>query len=105
MAVRAGAQIPFVDRDSKFGTDVISAVRELGSHPTRTAFRSPWQNGVAERWVGSCRRDLLDHVIVLNEQHLKRLMAEYVRYCPLVGSKIHSLSRLGGLHHRYAVAA
>jgi transposase InsO family protein len=68
------------DRDSKFGTDVISAVRELGSQPTRTAFRSPWQNGVAERWVGSCRRDLLDHVIVLNEQHLKRLMAEYVRY-------------------------
>ena len=115
------------DRDSKFGTDVISAVRDLGSQPTRTAFRSPWQNGVAERWVGSCRRDLLDHVIVLNEQHLKRLMAEYVRYyhedrthlglakdtpagrptamCPLGGSKIHSLSRLGGQHHRYAVAA
>ena len=39
-----------------------------------------WQNGVAERWVGNCRRDLLDHVIVLNEQHLKRLMSEYVRY-------------------------
>jgi putative transposase len=58
------------DHDSKFGTDVISPVRDLGSHPTRTAFRSPWQNGVAERWVGSCRRDLLNHVIVLNEQHL-----------------------------------
>jgi len=114
------------DRDSKFGTDVISAVKDLGSHPIRTAFRSPWQNGVAERWVGSCRRDLLDHVIVLNEQHLKRLLSEYVRYyhedrthlglakdtptgrptaiCPAVGSKIHSLPRLGGLHHRYAVA-
>jgi hypothetical protein len=38
-------------------------------------FRSPWQNGVAERWVGSCRRDLLDHVIILNERHLKRLMS------------------------------
>jgi transposase InsO family protein len=50
------------------------------SHPTRTAFRSPWQNGVAERWVGTCRRDLLDHVIVLNEQHLKRLLSEYVRH-------------------------
>ena len=115
------------DHDSKFGTDVISAVRDLGSQPIRTAFRSPWQNGVAERWVGSCRRDLLDHVIVLNEQHLKRLMSEYVRYyhedrthlglakdtptgrptaiCPAVGSKIHSFPRLGGLHHRYAVAA
>jgi putative transposase len=115
------------DHDSKFGTDVISAARDLGSQPTRTAFRSPWQNGVAERWIGSCRRDLLDHVIVLNERHLKRLMAEYVRYYhedrthlglakdtptgrptaigPAVRSKIHSFPRLGGLHHRYAVAA
>ena len=58
------------DRDSKFGADVVSAVRDIGSQPTRTAFHSPWQNGVAERWVGSCRRDLLDHVIVLNERHL-----------------------------------
>ena len=55
------------DRDAKFGADVVSAVKEMGSEPTRTAFRSPWQNGVAERWVGSCRRDLLDHVIILNE--------------------------------------
>src|SRR5262245_16246654 len=52
----------------------------MGSEPVRTAFRSPWQNGVAERWVSSCRRDLLDHVIVLNERHLKRLMAQYVGY-------------------------
>ena len=115
------------DHDSKFGTDVISAARDLGSQPTRTAFRSPWQNGVAERWVGSCRRDLLDHVIVLNQRHLKRLMSEYVRYYhedrthlglgkdtpagrpsaihSLVASKIQSLPRLGGLHHRYASAA
>ena len=115
------------DRDSKFGTDVISAVRDLGSKPIRTAFRSPWQNGVAERWIGSCRRDLLDHVIVLNEQHLRRLMSEYVRYYhedrthlglakdtptgrpaavrPAAGSKIHFFPRLGGLHHRYTVAA
>jgi len=115
------------DRDSKFGTDVVSAVRDIGSLPTRIAFRSPWQNGVAERWVGSCRRDLLDHVIVLNERHLKRLMAEYVGYyhddrthlglakdtpagrLPLTrsaeGGQIRSLPRLGGLHHRYTVAA
>ena len=58
------------DRDAKFGAEVFSAVRDMGSEPTRTAFRSPWQNGVAERWVGSCRRDLLDHVIILNERHL-----------------------------------
>ena len=48
--------------------------------PIQTSFKSPWQNGVAERWVGSCRRDLLDHVIALNERHLKRLLAEYVNY-------------------------
>ena len=115
------------DHDSKFGSGVISAAKQLGSQPVRTVFRSPWQNGVAERWVESCRRDLLDHVIVLNERHLKRLMSEYVRYyhedrthlglakdtptgrptaiCPAVGTKILSFPRLGGLHHRYAVAA
>jgi putative transposase len=114
------------DRDAKFGAEVVSAVRDMGSEPARTAFRCPWHNGVAERWVGSCRRDLLDHVIILNEWHLKRLMASYLYYhedrthlglakdTPAgrvteirsePGSKIHSLSRLGGLHHRYAVAA
>jgi putative transposase len=114
------------DHDAKFGKDVGSAVRTMGSQPVRTAYRSTWQNGVAERWVGSCRRDLLDHVIVLNERHLKRLMAEYVCYYhddrthlglakdtpagrptairPGVDSKVHSFPRLGGLHHRYAVA-
>ena len=115
------------DHDSKFGIDVIWAVKDLGSQAIRTAFRSPWQNGVAERWVGSCRRDLLDHVIVLNEQHFKRLMSEYVCYYhedrthlglakdtptgrPIAirygaDGTIHSFPRLGGLHHRYAVAA
>ena len=68
------------DRDAKFGSEVVSAAKDLGSEPTRTAFRSPWQNGVAERWVGSCRRDLLDHVIILNERHLRRLLSQYVRY-------------------------
>jgi len=68
------------DRDSKFGDEVVSFARGMGSLPVRTAFRSPWQNGVAERWLGSCRRDLLAHVIVLNERHLKRLMAEYGHY-------------------------
>ena len=114
-------------RDSKFGNDVVSFLKDIGIRPVRTAFRSPWQNGVAERWVGSCRRDLLDHVIVLNERHLKRLMAEYLRYYhhdrthlglakdtpvgrpvavgSVVGRKIRSFPRLGGLHHRYAVAA
>jgi transposase InsO family protein len=66
--------------DSKFSADVVSTVKAIGSQPVRTAFRSPWQNGIAERWVGSVRRDLLDHVIVLNERHLRRLLKDYVRY-------------------------
>jgi putative transposase len=67
------------DRDSRFSSDVVSATQDLGSKPVRTTFGSPWQNDVAERWVGSRRRDLLDHVIILNERHLKRLVAEESR--------------------------
>jgi len=66
------------DRDQKFGFEVISAVKATRIIPKRTSFRSPWQNGIAERWVESCRRDLLDHMVALNE--LKRLLLEYVRY-------------------------
>src|SRR6266700_2261319 len=68
------------DRDSKYGLEVPIAVRSLKMDPVRTSFESPWQNGVTERWVESCRRDLLDHTIAMNEQHLKRLLSEYVRY-------------------------
>jgi transposase InsO family protein len=115
-----------LDRDTKFGFEVLAAVKSLGAKPVRTSFRSPWQNGVAERWVGSCRRDLLDHVIVFNERHLKRLLADYVRYyhedrthlglekqtpgrrsrsIPRESVSVISRSRLGGLHHRYDRAA
>jgi transposase InsO family protein len=52
------------DRDTKFTADVIATVKDSGMQPIRAAFRSPWQNGIAERWVGSVRRDLLDHVII-----------------------------------------
>jgi transposase InsO family protein len=115
------------DRGANFNAEVVETVKSFGIEPKRTSFRSPWQNGVAERWVGNCRRDLLDHVIVLNERHLKRLMNEYVRYYhddrthlalakgtpagrdavsePGVGSKITAMPRLGGLHHRYDLAA
>ena len=69
-----------LDRDAKFGEAVGDAVEALELKAVRTSFRSPWQNGVAERWVGSCHRDLLDHVIPLNERHLKRLLSEYIHY-------------------------
>jgi hypothetical protein len=115
------------DRATNFDNEVVGTIKALGIEPKRTSFRSPWQNGVAERWVGNCRRDLLDHVIVLNERHLRRLMKEYVRYyhddrthlalakeTPAgrqaeessgESSRIVSMPRLGGLHHRYDLAA
>jgi transposase InsO family protein len=115
------------DRGSSFNAEMIDAVKNFGIQPKRTSFRSPWQNGIAERWVGNCRRDLFDHVIVLNERHLKRLMNEYIRYyhedrthlglekqTPLdreaatgsdANSRVIAQPRLGGLHHRYDLAA
>jgi len=53
------------DRGAQFNEEVIDTVKSFSIQPKRTSFRSPWQNDVAERWVGNCRRDLLDHVIVL----------------------------------------
>jgi transposase InsO family protein len=55
-------------------------LKSCGATPIRTSRQSPWQNGIAERWVGSCRRELLGHVIVLNEANLRRLLREYVSY-------------------------
>jgi putative transposase len=69
-----------LDRDGRFSGEVATMLEYLGSELIRTAYRSPWQNGVAERWVGSCRRELLDHVIVLSESHLRRLVREYTQY-------------------------
>jgi putative transposase len=68
------------DRGANFSAEVVEAIKSFGVQPKQTSFQSPWQNGVAERFVGTCRRDLLDHVILVNERHLKRLIAEFVRY-------------------------
>ena len=71
------------DRDGKYGMEVPAAVRALNIRPVRTSFEScPWQNGVAERWVESCRHDFLDHVIALNESHLKRLLSSVCLLLP-----------------------
>jgi transposase InsO family protein len=48
-----------LDSDAKFDTDVLAFLQSTGLRPKRSSIRSPWQNGVAERWVGSCRRELL----------------------------------------------
>ncbi len=61
------------DRDSIFSPTVVEFVRALGSDPTRTSYRSPGQNGTAERWIGSCRREMLEHIVVVSERHLVRL--------------------------------
>jgi transposase InsO family protein len=54
-----------LDHDSKFNGDVITLLEVTGLRPKRTSVQTPWQNGIAERWVGSCRREILDHVIAL----------------------------------------
>ena len=69
-----------LDRDSKFNSDVTVFLKATGLEPKRTSVQAPWQNGIAERWVGSCRHEILDHVIALNEQHLRRLIRDYVNY-------------------------
>jgi len=68
------------DRDRKYGVEVPAAARSLGIEATQPSFESPWQNGVAERWIESCRRKLLDHIIAVNERHLRRLLFDDVRY-------------------------
>jgi transposase InsO family protein len=111
------------DNDTIFSSEVAASIESLGTTPKRTAYRSPWQNGMAERWVGSCKRELIDHLIVLNEDHLRRLLRDYVRYYntdrvhtsikdapegraaearPSSGAKVVGFPRVGGLHHRYA---
>jgi hypothetical protein len=69
-----------LDRDSKFDATVITFLKATGLKPKRTSIQSPWQNRTAERWVGSFRREILDHVIALDERHLLRLMRDYVSY-------------------------
>jgi Integrase core domain len=59
---------------------VIGFLRATGLKPKRTNIQSPWQNGIAERCIGSCRREILDHVIALNEQHLRRVLQDFIRY-------------------------
>lgn len=112
------------DRDAKYGREVPAAVRSLRMNPVRTSFESPWQNGVAERWIESCRRDMLDQIIAINERHLKRLLSDYIRYYhedrthlglgkgtpagrtrSALSGRVLSHERLGGLHHRYDRAA
>jgi transposase InsO family protein len=66
------------DNDKVYGGGVPSFLKSCGIEEVRTAFKSPWQNPYAERIIGTLRRELLNHIIPLNEQHLHRLLREYV---------------------------
>ena len=107
------------DRDRAYGEVFIQRMRSIGIRDRPTSPRSPWQNGYAERLIGSIRRECLDHIIVFSERHLRHLLLCYMKYYN--GTRTHlSLEKdapvsravdhaedilcrpiLGGLHHQY----
>ncbi len=113
------------DRDAIYSQLVQRRIRALGIEEVISAPRSPWQSAYVERVIGSVRRDCLDHVIILNERHLRRILRDYFDYyhsCrthlslnkdspearsvePVAHGNIVALPRVGGLHHRYTRAA
>jgi transposase InsO family protein len=107
------------DNDKAFGSVFKARVRAMGIRDRPTSFCSPWQNGCVERLIGSIRRECTDHLIVLNEEHLRRILAQFAAYYNHARTHI-SLGKdapytrpierfgrviahpiLGGLHHRY----
>jgi transposase InsO family protein len=107
------------DRDACYGNLFVRRVRFLGIRDHPTSPRSPWQNGYAERLIGSIRRECLDHVVVFGEQHLRHLLLSYMDYYNTIRTHlslskdapmlrpVHAVGRiqqrpvLGGLHHQY----
>ena len=68
------------DRDKIYGADFVRRVRAMGIEQVLTAPASPWQNPCCRRAIGTLRRECLDHVIVLGEQHLRRILRKYLEY-------------------------
>ena len=107
------------DRDRAYGEVFIRRLRSMGIRDRPTSPRSPWQNGYAERLIGSIRRECLDHVVVFGERHLRHVLHSYMNYynetrTHLSLDKDAPLSRtveragrilcrpiLGGQHHKY----
>jgi hypothetical protein len=107
------------DRDRIYGTIVTRRLRAMGIRDKPTASASPWQNGFAERLIGSIRRECVDHFVVLGEAHLRRILRAYARYYNDIRTHrsldkdapvsrpvqrtgiISSHAILGGLHHHY----
>jgi putative transposase len=106
------------DRDGIYGHEFQRAAHNLGLEQVKIAPKAPWQNPYVERLIGSIRRECLDHVIIFNENHLRRVLREYIRYyhksrthlglgkdCPEsrhveppVMGKIVAIPQVGGLH-------
>jgi len=109
------------DRDASYGPTFRARVQAMAIEEVVTAPRSPWQNAYVERIIGSIRRECLDHVIVFNERHLRRVLAAHFQYhhhsrthlslrkdCPEPRSVqppsagiVVAFPQVGGLHHRY----
>jgi putative transposase len=113
------------DRDSIYGAALRAQAKSMEISEVLTAFRSPWQNPYVERLIGSIRRECLDHIVILNEDSLRRHIISYLDYynesrCHLSLEKdspdprpvqppemgeIIALPKVGGFHHRYESCA
>ncbi len=109
------------DRDQVYGEQFSRQARALNIREAVIAPRSPWQNAYAERVIGSIRQECLDHVVVIGERHLKRILSEYVHYSnttrthlslaknapeprsvqPPSQGRVVEVPCVGGLHHEY----
>src|SRR5229473_351274 len=109
------------DHDSSYGAYFCNRIEAMGITEVITAPRSPWQNGYVERVIGSIRRECLDHIVIFNQRHLRRVLSSYVDYyqrtrthlsldkdCPLSRpiqsrglGRVVAIPQVSGLHHRY----
>jgi len=114
------------DRDAKFGEDFDYVAEGMGARILKTAIRAPVMNATCERFLGSVRRECLDHVIILGKSHLRSVLTEYAAYfnasrphqglaqrvptpstaiCSSTGRRVVAFPVLGGLHHDYRWSA
>ncbi len=113
------------DHDGIYGQDFRERAKHMTAEEVIIAYRSPWQSPFVERLIGSIRRECLNHVIVLNEAHLIRILDSYFAYYhesrthlslernapvprqvePPQQGKVIAIPQVGGLHHRYTRAA